>query len=585
MPLWKRKIVWVPALCFSLVFGLIFWAYTQVPHWIVGYAKGKYPYLKFRGAVVLAYPNVEFHDVVIEKDWVFGELSKVTVDIDKNIRIQGGKLTILLDKRPKGTELPKSEGPKLQEVLLDVADVYYKDMWAASTNFSLQANAYCAEEVRVGVGGYLPSSLELKSPLYFEKACLQKDKTMASFKVMKANVIVPYDVPRMGNNLLLIVNDGEAYLKENKYLLAKSFGLVGIQEGAPKPGPYIQGKGIAVEYMKDFLPPTLRTHITETTVHHPWLAPEEETFRDTHALLSKEKSTVYLNGAGVNFDLSKHSIEGTQSCSEWSKALPQPMPPAVAAMIGNFTGDLHFEIQTKPVHVELTHTCQYECSKSPIKELSGKFTYEAYDKDGNIFTRETGPGSADWVSLARLPLDVPSPFIRLEDPSFATHKGILVPSLQLALQGNLKAEEFRLGGSTITQQLAKNIWLKRHKTFGRKVEEAFLTMALESCLPKNKILELYLNVVEYGPNLYGIGPAAKFYFEKEPEALTLDEAYYLALLLPNPRRAVSPAKGGLLRAQQYMAALANKGLISETLVPVREDALDLSGWKTVDDNP
>jgi membrane peptidoglycan carboxypeptidase len=88
-------------------------------------------------------------------------------------------------------------------------------------------------------------------------------------------------------------------------------------------------------------------------------------------------------------------------------------------------------------------------------------------------------------------------------------------------------------------QLAKNLWLSRTRTIGRKLQEAILTVALESSLSKDKILELYLNVVEYGPNLYGIGPASKEILHKEPLELTLTDAMYLVLRLPAPNRSAS----------------------------------------------
>jgi membrane peptidoglycan carboxypeptidase len=168
----------------------------------------------------------------------------------------------------------------------------------------------------------------------------------------------------------------------------------------------------------------------------------------------------------------------------------------------------------------------------------------------------------------------------MEDPSFLSHRGILTASLKVALEQNMAKGYFFRGGSTITQQLAKNLWLKRHKTVGRKVEEAFLTMALESCLTKTEILELYLNVVELGPDVYGIGPALKHYFNKGPGEMSLDEAYYLAGLLPRPQGAKPPYEGGLEQARKRMARLAANGLLDEDLVPTTENKYDISDWKT-----
>ena len=90
------------------------------------------------------------------------------------------------------------------------------------------------------------------------------------------------------------------------------------------------------------------------------------------------------------------------------------------------------------------------------------------------------------------------------------------------------------GASTLSMQLAKNLYLGQEKTLSRKLQEAVFTMLLEQELSKVELLELYLNVVEFGPGIYGIGPAAQYYFAKHPRDLTLGQALYLASILPNP---------------------------------------------------
>jgi membrane peptidoglycan carboxypeptidase len=92
------------------------------------------------------------------------------------------------------------------------------------------------------------------------------------------------------------------------------------------------------------------------------------------------------------------------------------------------------------------------------------------------------------------------------------------------------------GASTITQQLAKNLFLSREKTLARKVREAALTIALEATVPKQRLLEIYLNVAEWGPGLWGIGPAARHWFGKDARELTPREAVFLASVIPNPVR-------------------------------------------------
>jgi membrane peptidoglycan carboxypeptidase len=107
----------------------------------------------------------------------------------------------------------------------------------------------------------------------------------------------------------------------------------------------------------------------------------------------------------------------------------------------------------------------------------------------------------------------------------------------------VKAGKFVRGASTISMQLAKNLYLSRDKTLSRKLQEAVLTMLLEQELGKDQILELYLNVIEFGPGIYGIGAAAQHYFNASPSQLSLGQSLYLASILPSPTRQYFGAEG------------------------------------------
>jgi len=92
------------------------------------------------------------------------------------------------------------------------------------------------------------------------------------------------------------------------------------------------------------------------------------------------------------------------------------------------------------------------------------------------------------------------------------------------------------GASTLTQQLAKNLFLSRERTFARKVREALFTLALEASLPKARLMEIYLNIIEWGPGIYGLGEASRHYFGVNPRQLTVQQAAFLATIIPNPVR-------------------------------------------------
>ncbi len=146
------------------------------------------------------------------------------------------------------------------------------------------------------------------------------------------------------------------------------------------------------------------------------------------------------------------------------------------------------------------------------------------------------PTNPSWRALDSLPAQVVRAFLVAEDGRFFSHHGFDVDRIGHALAADLDAGRFDRGASTITQQVAKNLWLGDERTLGRKLEEAVLAWRLEQVLDKRRILELYLNLVELGPGVYGIQDAAEKYFGKLPDELSSDEAAQLAALLPAPRR-------------------------------------------------
>jgi monofunctional biosynthetic peptidoglycan transglycosylase len=121
-----------------------------------------------------------------------------------------------------------------------------------------------------------------------------------------------------------------------------------------------------------------------------------------------------------------------------------------------------------------------------------------------------------------------------EDAGFYGHRGIDLRELPTALLTNWSRGGAARGASTITQQLAKNLFLSRDKQLGRKLEELAITFLLESALRKPRILEIYLNIIEWGPDLRGLRPAARTYFGREPEALTPAEMAFLVVIIPGP---------------------------------------------------
>ncbi|MFA6955206.1 MAG: monofunctional biosynthetic peptidoglycan transglycosylase [Thermoanaerobaculia bacterium] len=155
-----------------------------------------------------------------------------------------------------------------------------------------------------------------------------------------------------------------------------------------------------------------------------------------------------------------------------------------------------------------------------------------------------------WVSYERISPNLRRAVIVSEDSAFYEHEGVDVEELKKSFETNLEKGKLARGGSTITQQLAKNLYLSPSKNPWRKVKELLITRALERELTKKRILEIYLNVVEFGERVYGAEAASRYYFGKPASALGPSEAALLAGCLPNPRKMNPGAPNRRLRSRQ-----------------------------------
>lgn len=146
------------------------------------------------------------------------------------------------------------------------------------------------------------------------------------------------------------------------------------------------------------------------------------------------------------------------------------------------------------------------------------------------------PGSSSYVKLGAISGHLKRAVIAAEDAHFYQHNGFDWQAIQYSFEKNLAEGRYVRGGSTITQQLAKNMFLSKNKTIWRKFREALITQEIEKNLTKNEILERYFNVVQFGKNIFGVKRAAQFYFKKHPSELTLNESVFLVFLLPSPEK-------------------------------------------------
>lgn len=161
----------------------------------------------------------------------------------------------------------------------------------------------------------------------------------------------------------------------------------------------------------------------------------------------------------------------------------------------------------------------------------------------------------DWRSISK---QLPIAVVASEDQKFPYHQGFDFESISKAVR---ESPERPRGASTITQQVAKNLFLWPGRSLFRKGVEAYLTLWIEVLWPKQRILEVYLNVAEFGPGVFGVGAASRFAFGKRPSQLTGEEAALLAAVLPSPKRmsAARPSQYVRQRASEIQRAVARLG--------------------------
>lgn len=165
-----------------------------------------------------------------------------------------------------------------------------------------------------------------------------------------------------------------------------------------------------------------------------------------------------------------------------------------------------------------------------------------------------------WVSYGAISEDLKNAVLVAEDAAFFSHRGVDVNELKEALWKDWETMSFARGGSTITMQLAKNLYLSPSKNPWRKAKEIVIAYQMERALSKERIFEIYLNVVEWGRNIYGVEAASRHYFNKSAALLDPLEGATLAALLPSPRH--SAERGVLYRRNVILSRLARAGHLS-----------------------
>lgn len=179
--------------------------------------------------------------------------------------------------------------------------------------------------------------------------------------------------------------------------------------------------------------------------------------------------------------------------------------------------------------------------RSDFRRINAPFIYTPYEKDKPVRAIPVGATNPDFVPLNYIAADLRNAVLTSEDYNFFTHKGFNEKAFRVSIATNYKAGSFKRGASTLSMQLVKNVFLNRNKTLSRKVEEILIVWLMENqrLVSKERMFEVYLNIIEWGKNIYGISEASRYYFDKTPAELNLGESIFLAFVIPSPKKALT----------------------------------------------
>ena len=211
---------------------------------------------------------------------------------------------------------------------------------------------------------------------------------------------------------------------------------------------------------------------------------------------------------------------------------------------GNLQYDLHFLLdESKPDAVEFHSQLNKSnfkilgYGKTNLSKINNNFIYTPYEYGKPMRNILIGVDNPYFTPLDQISPYLKNALLTAEDPSFFGHRGFVEEAIRKSIATNFKRKAFKRGASTISMQLVKNVYLNRQKTLARKLEEMLMVWLIENnrLSSKSRMLEVYLNVIEWGNNVYGIGEASRYYFEKTPAELNLGESIYLASIVPRPK--------------------------------------------------
>ncbi|QPH38109.1 transglycosylase domain-containing protein [Pedobacter endophyticus] len=267
-------------------------------------------------------------------------------------------------------------------------------------------------------------------------------------------------------------------------------------------------------------------------------------------------STAYLKNAEIHpyvkYTLGKNKIyelkvnADEQDAQAVLDAFPQGLFESLDGLkvAGKVKYNLNFYLDTAiPDSVRFSSTLTpvnfkiLRWGKTNLQKINAPFVYTPYEYGKPMRDITIGPSNPNFTPLSSISKNFINAVLTAEDPSFYTHNGFVEESIRKSIAVNFKEKKFKRGGSTISMQLVKNVYLSRQKTLARKAEEILIVWLIEHnhLVSKQRMLEVYFNIMELGQNIYGIGEASRYYFGKRPADLTIGDGLFLASIVPKPK--------------------------------------------------
>jgi len=352
--------------------------------------------------------------------------------------------------------------------------------------------------------------------------------------------------------------DAELPFLRSKYGLAVSFDklVFDLQDVTKIKKTLLEVKGkFAYENLKIY-----HARLSDSTVTLPQAEMEGGIEIAENYIALKDNSTIRVKDFEISpnikvalkptkqIDLSIHT--GIFQAQNFFDALPKGLFQHVdgVQVEGSIAYDLDFSMNLdKPDELTFVSKIDDEDLKvvrwgqANIDSLNSSFLYDAYNDTVLVKRFAVGPENPNFRRLDQIPYVLKTTVRNTEDPFFYQHNGFEEEAFKLSIATNVKEKKFKRGASTISMQLIKNVFLHRKKTLNRKFEEILLVWLMESSgrVSKDRLFEIYFNVIEWGKNVYGITEAADYYFKKKPEDLTLGESLFLSSIIPRPKTGIS----------------------------------------------